>query len=189
MIKTDSSPKEQMSDEDLTLLAKNGDTDAFTELVARYLPVISYKAYGYKGDCEDLKQEGLISLIIAVRRFDVSRQVSFKTFASHCISNRISTAVKAIKNNKICIDDSIEYCADNIALSDKTDPVSLVISRENMVELNSRMSSLLSIFEQAALKLYLSGHTYHEMALVLNSSTKAVDNALQRVRRKLRSVV
>ena len=137
----------------------------------------------------------MIALLKAVRNYRSDLEGSFKTFAVVCINNKLISAIAAHMRDKnapmrgyLSLSDSDvseEQLADS---SVRSDPEFLVIQNEEADARNRRIETLLSIFERQVLKLYLSSYSYDEMATNLGSSTKAVDNALQRVRRKLRTV-
>lgn len=179
-------------DEKLATLAKEGDTDALTELICRYLPQIRLKAGSYHtslADRDDLIQEGLIGLLNAVRNYDSSKETLFRTFADVCIQNKMLTELEKRHNNKQ------QALQDYLPLEDlntssqapvEEDPFHIVAQQEEHQLLKAKAKTLLSDLEQETLSLYLSGHSYEEMASILHLTTKAVDNALQRVRRKLR---
>lgn len=191
-----------MTDEQLVALAQQSDAQAVSELIVRYIPLVRFKASGYIGpgyEPEDLAQEGFIGLLGAIRTFDSTRDSLFRTYATVCITNRMNSAVKgaggekhkALQNYLPLSEMNEQDCRrsgelDRVRISD---PENLVIMQEDLDERRSRMRDLLSIFEQETLKLYLSGHSYYEIAQLLQCATKAVDNALQRVRRKLRSII
>ena len=183
-------------DNRLTALAKNGDDRAMSELVSAYLPLIQYRASRYYGsglEQDDLVQEGFIGLLSAVRAYDSNRESNFYAFANLCIHRKILNAVQAalsprnhpLKNYMPLDDEALAQLADR----DGHGPEEALIASESGRLLWERINTLLSATEKEALGLYLSGHSYKEVAVLLGSSSKAVDNALQRVRRKLRSVL
>lgn len=185
------------SDETLALSAKNGDGDALTALIQRYAPLVRLRVRVYaKGalDADDLFQEGMIALLKAVRNYRDEEIGSFKTFAVVCINNKLISAFAAHMRDKNApmrgylslSEESVseEQLADSPS---RSDPALLLITGEETDARNRRIETLLSEFEQQVLRFYLNSFSYDEMAARLGSSTKAVDNALQRVRRKLRS--
>lgn len=186
------------SDETLALLAKDGSDEALTTLIQRYVPLVLLRARAYaKGDldADDLFQEGMIALLKAVRNFREEIPSSFKTFAVVCVNNKLISAVTAHMRDKnapmrgyISLSESDVSEEQLAAFSPVNDPELLVIQNEEAIARNRHIENLLSIFERQVLKLYLSSYSYGEMSKKLGSSTKAVDNALQRVRRKLRCV-
>ena len=181
------------SDEQLILEVRNGDTDSLAQLIVRFLPDIRAKAsrYTLAGlEQEDLVQEGLIGLLRAVKSYDSSRSASFATFASRCILFRMLGTVhlflaqKHLPLNNYLPIDSAQVLAE---LSDRNgDPLEAYLKQEEQQLRRQKIKTLLSGLEQETLTLYLNGLSYEEMAQQLGCSTKAVDNALQRVRRKLR---
>lgn len=181
-----------LTDEALVLAARAGDDSAVTELVARYLPMIRRRASRYflpGMEGEDVIQEGLIGLLKAIRLYD-KRQSSFPAFVSVCVSSTMATAAKAAlsqKSRPLSDYSSLEEL-ETIRQEQTISPEEEIIIAEQMEELGGKIHTLLSSFEQQALTLYLSGHSYLEISQLLRTTSKAVDNALQRVRRKLRSV-
>lgn len=181
-----------LTDEALVHAARAGDDAAVTELVARYLPMIRRRASRYflpGMEGEDVVQEGLIGLLKAVRFYDAG-QSSFASFASVCVSSTLATAAKAALSQKSrpLSDYSSLDELDGAQKEQTVGPEEEIIIAEQVEELGGKIHTLLSDFEQQALTLYLSGHSYQEISQLLRTTSKAVDNALQRVRRKLRSV-
>jgi len=178
----------RMTDEGLVLLAQEGDDSALNLLVSRMLPVAFSCASGY-GDYvvsrEDLAQEGMFGLLSAVRTYSVDRNASFKTYAGVCIRNRIASAVRS----SVCGNDS-----GNISLGDEevadfgSNPEEMIIAGETRQSLSEFISRELSDFEKSVIKLYLAGNSYKEISCILLSHPKAVDNALQRIRRKFKKL-
>ncbi len=180
-------------DEVLVSASCKGDTDSITELIRRYMPRIRFKAAEYgiaQSDRDDLIQEGLIGLLNAIRSYDVSQNASFRTYCNICIRNKMLVELEKRKSDKyqalqnyLLLEDLEQ--SDGVANEEK-DPFRIVALKEERELLMEKARSLLSNLEQETLSLYLSGHSYKEMAEELNLSVKAVDNALQRIRRKLR---
>ena len=176
------------SDEQLVLSARSGDTDALAQLIVRFLPDIQAKAGCYK--LAGLEPEDLIGLLRAVKSYDSTRKASFATFASRCILFRMLGTIRLFLeqkhlplNNYLPLD-SAQALAE---LSDRNgDPLEAYLKQEEEQLRRQKSKTLLSGLEQETLTLYLNGLSYEEMAQQLGCSTKAVDNALQRVRRKLR---
>ena len=187
-----------VADETLAQRAKNGDDEALADLIERYTPLVCMRARAYaRGvmDVDDVYQEGMIALLKAVRNYREDTAGSFRTFAAVCVNNKMLSAVTAHMRDKNAPMRSYlslsgrEIPEDLLAaVSPETDPEKLVIASEESAARNRRIESLLSPFERQVLRLYLSSYSYEEMSRQLGSSTKAVDNALQRVRRKLRNV-
>ena len=184
------------SDEQLVVRAKDGDDEALTALIQRYAPFVRMRAgaYGVKElDADDLYQEGMIALLTAVRNYCAGLNSSFRTFASVCINNKLNSALRAHMREKNApmrgyLSLSEPEVPEEALTAHTLDPEQLVIQSEETDARNRRIETLLSLFERQVLKLYLSSYSYEEMSKQLGSSTKAVDNALQRVRRKLRTV-
>ncbi|NDO39327.1 sigma-70 family RNA polymerase sigma factor [Anaerotruncus colihominis] len=187
-----------VTDETLAQRAKNGDDEALADLIERYTPLVCMRARAYaRGvmDVDDVYQEGMIALLKAVRNYREDTAGSFRTFAAVCVNNKMLSAVTAHMRDKNAPMRSYlslsgrEIPEDLLAaVSPETDPEKLVIASEESAARNRRIETLLSPFERQVLRLYLSSYSYEEMSRQLGSSTKAVDNALQRVRRKLRNV-
>ena len=187
-----------VADETLAQRAKNGDDEALADLIERYTPLVCMRARAYaRGvmDVDDVYQEGMIALLKAVRNYRQDTAGSFRTFAAVCVNNKMLSAVTAHMRDKNAPMRSYlslsgrEIPEDLLAaVSPETDPEKLVIASEESAARNRRIENLLSPFERQVLSLYLSSYSYEEMSRQLGSSTKAVDNALQRVRRKLRNV-
>jgi RNA polymerase sporulation-specific sigma factor len=190
---------ENRSDTELQKLAASGDSAAEEQLAARYSRLVRICARPYflaGGDSEDLTQEGMLGLLSAIRQYDESLGASFKTFAEHCIRNRILSAIKMASRQKhLPLNDgvSLEYI-----LSDESQPHAAVfaealtrnpeeqvLARESEKEFYSIFLRCLSGFESQILYLYLEGLSYSEISEKTNRSVKSIDNAVQRIRRKL----
>ncbi|MBR5486333.1 MAG: sigma-70 family RNA polymerase sigma factor [Oscillospiraceae bacterium] len=180
----------KQSTAELLQKAKQGDTHSFTALVNSYISSVRAIAHAYRfPEKEDLVQEGLIGFIKAVRTFDPNKQVPFKSYVNLCVSSQINSYLKKCRTQKRKADMECLPLDMLDSLDGFSDPSAedIYINMESSKNLNEQIESLLSGFEQEALKLYLSGHTYSEMAIILNVAPKAVDNALQRIRRKLKT--
>jgi len=178
------------TDEALALAARGGDEAAFNQLMLRTLPMIRRKAgfYHLPGmDVEDMVQEGLLGLLKAIRLYDPAMS-GFATFASLCVTSQMATAAKAAlsaKSRPLMDYTSLDH--PDAALPEQTaGPEERAILAEQAGDLQRRMAQRLSEFEQRILQLYLSGLSYQEIAHLQHTTAKAVDNALQRARRKLR---
>jgi len=197
-------PKVRVEVEDayLLALAKQGSSDAYDRLVRRYRGFVRMKASSYflaGGDSDDLVQEGLIGLFKAIRDFRFDRESSFRNFAELCITRQIITAVKtATRNKHIPLNQYISFSSspgggdeadatldEMIAGSPVNDPVNQVISSEELRSLVHCITTSLSDLESGVLSLYLDGRSYEEIGGRLGCESKTVDNALQRVKRKL----
>ena len=192
----------QLDESYLLALAKQGSHDAYDQLVRRYYSFVRLKASSYfliGGDSEDLIQEGLVGLYKAIRDFRTDRESSFRNFAELCITRQIITAVKTATRNKhtplngyVSFSSSPAGAAEGEATLDEVlpgapvhDPVNQVISSEELRSLVSCLSTVLSELESRVLSLYLDGHSYTAVGEVLGCDCKTVDNALQRVKRKV----
>ena len=196
-----------LSDEDLVNKAQLGDTFAEQTLTERYMGFVRLKARPYflvGADKSDLVQEGSIGLLGAIRDFDASKQVSFIAFAEVCIKNHMKSAMEGSNrekhkplNNYISIykpvgddADSGTTLGDNIPESpDATDPETVMINREDINYLIKGIQSRLSDLERNVLIYYLDGKSYEEISKLLDRSQKSVDNALQRIKKKLRKLI
>jgi RNA polymerase sporulation-specific sigma factor len=200
-------PQSQLKVDDgfLIALAKQGDHDAYDRLVRRYYGFVRLKASSYflaGGDSDDLIQEGLVGLYKSIRDYRTDRESSFRNFAELCITRQIITAVKTATRNKHtplnqCVSfssspagssgDSEPTLDEMLPGSTVHDPVNQVISSEELQALVACISTSLSELESRVLTLYLDGHSYEEVGRRLECDCKTVDNALQRVKRKVGS--
>ncbi len=158
-----------------------------TEMVVKYLPLVKSIAGKYRGrvEYEDLVQEGLIGLLSAIRNYSPQKGASFSTFAYLCVSRRILTA---LKSQALSVQQPFAPLTEEDPVPGE-DPISRLIEQQDFHERYRRFEAILSGFEKDTLRLYLGGYSYEEMSLQLQSTVKSVDNALQRIRRKLRLVV
>jgi len=197
--------KTQRELEDLQLImrARNGDSSALDFLIRRYTGFVRLKASSYflaGGDSDDLIQEGLIGLYKAVRDFRADKETSFRSFAELCVTRQIITAIKtatrfkhAPLNTYVSFShtpagqDSDSDCTLGDALPGPSvdEPSTCVISTQELQSLVFALGTGLSNLESDALRLYLEGSSYEEMAEELGCDTKTIDNALQRVKRKV----
>lgn len=189
----------KIDDNDLQKLAVKGDSMAEEALVERYMRLVRMCArplFLAGGDSEDLIQEGMFGLISAIRQYNSAQNTSFKTFAEHCIKNRLLTAVRSASSTKhiplnagVSLDTllSDESQTPPLAYADmfQTSPEEQVLARENKMELQQSFKRCLSPMERNVLRLYLDGLSYQEIAEQTGKPIKAVDNAIQRIRRKL----
>ena len=186
----------------LVALAKQGSPVAYDRIMRRYYGFVRLKASSYflaGGDSDDLVQEGLVGLYKAVRDFRSDRESSFRNFAELCITRQIITAVKTATRNKhtplnqyVSFSTSPASSTDGEPTLDEIlpgptahDPVNQVISSEELRSLVACLSTVLSDLESRVLALYLDGHSYEAVGDRLGCYTKTVDNALQRVKRKV----
>ncbi len=193
----------ELADLQLVVRARNGDQAALDGLIRRYTGFVRLKASSYflaGGDAEDLIQEGLIGLYKAVRDFRHDKETSFRSFAELCVTRQIITAIKtatrfkhsplntyvSFSNTPAGQDsDSDVTLGDALPGPSVDDPSICVISTEELQSLVFSLGTGLSKLEADALKLYLEGSSYEEMAEELGCDTKTIDNALQRVKRKV----
>jgi RNA polymerase sporulation-specific sigma factor len=197
-----SEPQAELDDAYLVALAKRGGADAYDRIIRRYRGFVRLKASSYfllGGDSEDLIQEGLVGLYKAIRDFRSDRESSFRNFAELCITRQIITAVKTASRNKhaplnqyvsfaqspAAAGESDATLEDVLAGPGSEDPSERVIASEELRALVSCLSSVLSELESRVLSLYLDGYSYETIGERLECDTKTVDNALQRVKRKV----
>lgn len=192
---------EMRSDEDIVLEAKGGDIIALEFLINKYKNFVKAKARSYfliGADREDIIQEGMIGLYKAIRDFRGDKLSSFRAFAELCITRQIITAIKTATRQKhiplnsyvslnkpIYDEDSDRTLLDILAGTKITDPEELMINREEYNDIEFKMNEILSELEWKVLTLYLEGKSYQEIAVDLKRHVKSIDNALQRVKRKL----
>ena len=193
-----SGESQPLSDEALCDLASAGDREAEETLVTRYNRLVRTCARPFflvGGDSEDLTQEGMVALIKAVREFDGSKEASFRTFAEICIRNRLYSVLRAaarekhqVLNQSISLDtpyfDSNSYTSGTNHLEQRN-PEDFLIDREHTAALLSGVRKQLSEFEAKILGYYLDGLSCREIAQTVGKPPKSVDNAVQRIRRKV----
>ena len=185
---------DSFSDEYLQHLASDGDREAEEALSVRYIPFIrkiSRTCFIFGGDIEDIIQEGTFGLISAIRQYSSKSNYSFRSFAAVCIKNRIISAIKSAASNKHHpLNDGIpldEIDVDSFSEYFRRSVEEIVIEKENQDRFIETVSDSLTIYEQNVLKLYLDGLSYAEISASLKKDIKSIDNAVQRIRRKLRS--
>lgn len=191
----------ELEDSALQKLAADGDSYAEEELVSRYMRLVRICArplFLAGGESEDLIQEGMFGLLSAVRQYNNEHNASFKTFAEWCIRNRLRSAVKSASslkhdplNNRVPLESilSDESQTQAVACAElfQKSPEEQVLARENKKyteQLYLSLVSMLSKYEKAVLTYYLEGLSYKEIAKLTGKGDKAVDNAIQRIRRK-----
>jgi RNA polymerase sporulation-specific sigma factor len=189
-------------DERLVAAARNGDDRALAALLDKYRGFARAKAHSYflvGADREDIIQEGMIGLYKAVRDFNPELQTSFRAFAELCVTRQVITAIKTATRQKhgplnnyvsfsrpVLADDDGERClGDLLPTTAICDPADLVISAERIRALQEHFDTVLSDLEAEVLRLYVDGKSYQEIAEVLERHVKSIDNALQRIKRKL----
>jgi RNA polymerase sporulation-specific sigma factor len=188
-----------MSDEELQALAAQRQTAAEEALAERYSRLVRACARPYflhGGDSEDLIQEGMLGLLSAMREYSADKGASFKTYAEICIRNRIQTAIRTAARKKheplnagVSLDEILSDESQTLGSQlIQRSPEEQVLARETEKEFISAYSRRLSKLEARVLNLYLDGLSYQEMAAELGRDIKAVDNAVQRIRKKLASL-
>ncbi|MGL5576632.1 MAG: RNA polymerase sporulation sigma factor SigH [Sarcina sp.] len=191
----------EKTDEEIALAAKEGNDVAQEYIIAKYEHFIKAKAKSYfliGADKEDIYQEGMIGLYKAIRDFKQEKVGAFKSFAELCITRQIITAIKTATRQKhiplntyvslnkpIYEEDSERTLLDVIDGVKITDPETLLIGKEEVADIEEQIRKVLSGLEMEVLNSYLDGKSYQEIALDLDREAKSIDNALQRVKRKL----
>ena len=191
-----------ISDDDLVKLFRDGEVQALNLLLERYRRFARAKARGYflvGADFDDIEQEGMIGLFKAVRDFRPDRQASFRAFAELCITRQIITAIKTATRQKHqplnryvslsglrVVDDPSEWWVEELLDDHQVpDPADEIVSLETMAAMRASMAEMLSTLEVDVLRLYLEGRSYQEIGVLLGRHVKSIDNALQRIKRKL----
>lgn len=172
-----------LSDEELAVASSEND-EACSALISRYLPSVRRLARMYTksaADRDDLVSEGILGLLSAVKTFSAGRGASFSTYAGTCMNNRMLSSLK--KSARIR---SREEALEDISVPEGSSPEKIVLDREFLGEIFSEISENLSELERSVIGLYLSGASYADITRSLGIDRKAVDNALSRVRRRLR---
>lgn len=192
---------EDLADEQVAGLSAEGDKDAAEYLLAKYKNLVRARAKQYfmaGADRDDIMQEGMIGLFKAIRDFDPTKQASFRGFAEICIRRQIITAVKTASRRKhtplnsyislsmpVYEDESERTLVDMLAERESVDPEEMFLRREKAEAMEAEINQKLSGLEQTVLSLYLGGMNYQEIAVELGRTPKSIDNALQRIKRKL----
>lgn len=192
---------DNLPDEQIVALARDGDLSAQELLIRQYKSFVRLKAKSYfliGADKEDIIQEGMIGLFKAIRDFRSEKSPSFKAFAELCITRQMISAVKAATRMKhmplnSCVsldqpiydEDSDQTLMDIVSSDYKSDPEQLWISHETVSTIESKMREVLSDFELKVLGAHMDGRNYHEIAKDLDRHSKSIDNAIQRIKRKL----
>ena len=198
---------EELSDIELIMRSRDGDGEVADYLMEKYKDLVRSKArsmFILGADNDDLIQEGMIGLFKAVRDYDAGRDASFYTFAELCISRQIYTAVQASRrqkhiplNNYISLygnvsDDELDddkYLIDSLSPSGSLSPEEMIIDRENVEGLEQKIEESLSSFEKQVLDLYVTGMSYVQIARVLGKDEKSTDNALSRLKSKIKKIL
>ena len=191
---------DQLSDEEIVALAQSNDDEALTYLLDKYKNFVRSKARSYfliGADHEDIVQEGMIGLFKAIRDFKPTRLSSFRAFAELCVKRQIITAIKTatrqkhfplnsyVSLNKPLYDEESDRTLLDVIEGQVTNPEDLFISQEELEHIQNEIDTTLSPFEQQVLAAFLNGKSYQEIAEMLDRHVKSIDNALQRVKRKL----
>lgn len=192
---------DNLTDEEIVAYARTGDDQAQEYLIYKYRNFVRVKARSYfliGADREDIIQEGMIGLYKAIRDFRADKLSSFRAFAELCITRQIITAIKTATRQKhiplnsyislnkpIYDEDSDRTLMDVLSGTKLSDPEELVISQEDFNHIEGKIGELLSDLEWEVLTSYLQGKSYQEIAVDLDRHVKSIDNALQRVKRKL----
>ncbi|MCE9655471.1 MAG: RNA polymerase sporulation sigma factor SigH [Clostridium celatum] len=192
---------ESKAEEEVVIEAKNGSVRAQEYVISKYESFVKAKSKSYfliGADKEDIYQEGMIGLYKAIRDFNYEKSTTFKAFAELCITRQIITAIKTATRQKhiplntyislnkpVSEDDSERTLLDIISSMKITDPEELIISKEKKKYIEGEISKVLSDLEKEVLQSYLDGKSYQEIACDLDRHAKSIDNALQRVKRKL----
>ena len=198
----------QASDEEIILMYRDGEEDAAGFLMNKYKNLVRKKAgsmYILGADKEDLIQEGMIGLFKAVRDYDMGRDVNFYTFADLCVSRQMYTAVQASNRQKhLPLNTYISIYSQNMSMEEGTEeydlintlttpkeanPEELVIEQENMEQMEHAILRELSELEKQVFELHLTGMNYTEIAKVLGRDEKSTDNALQRMKAKIKKII
>lgn len=187
-----------MTDEQLALLAQQGNSNAELELFNKYRSLINKCSRGYfliGGDIEDLVQEGMIGLYKAIKNYSADKAATFSTFASLCIRRQIQSAVRnaSAKKNKalssaVPIMDEDSDDTGVYLIADGESPDSILIHRQTSQAMFEELKKLLSPLEYDVLKYYLSGLSYQQIASKTKQTKKSIDNALSRIKKKLAAI-
>ena len=191
---------QSMTDEEIVVLAQKNDGQALAYLLNKYKNFVRSKARSYfliGADHEDIVQEGMIGLYKAIRDFQPDRLASFRSFAELCVKRQIITAIKAatrqkhvplnsyVSLNKPLYDEESDRTLLDVIEGRVTNPEDLYISQEELSRIQGQISEVLSDLERQVLDAFMDGKSYQEIAELLGRHVKSIDNALQRVKRKL----
>lgn len=174
-----------LSNEELVTLCRKNDRAALYELIVRFAPSIRKRAESFAGGAhDDLAQEGFLALLISVRSYSEERGASFSTYANLCVRNRMINVFKSSGTDH-------DELPDDPDIPDETaaDPENTVVEQAALDELYGKISAALSKHEFSVFRLYIAGKSYQDIAEALGVSEKSVDNAVQRMKRKLRDVL
>ncbi|WP_100486464.1 RNA polymerase sporulation sigma factor SigH [Sporolactobacillus pectinivorans] len=200
-VRTDAAVFRSLDDENILEVVHGGNGDALEYLISKYKNFVRAKAKAYflvGADREDIIQEGMIGLFKAIRDYQGDKPASFKAFAELCITRQMITAVKTATRQKhiplnsyvsldrpIYDEESERTLLDVVGETHSSNPEQLLISREEYDDIEEKLSKVLSDLERKVLNQYLDGRSYQEISADLKRHVKSIDNALQRVKRKL----
>ena len=189
-----------MNDDDIVVLAQQGDGEALEYLLDKYKNFVRGRARSYflvGADHEDIVQEGMIGLYKSIRDFKPDKQSSFRAFAELCVKRQIITAIKTatrqkhvplnsyVSLNKPLYGEESDRTLLDVIEGRVTNPEDLYISQEDLSRIQTQISEVLSDLERQVLEAFMDGKSYQEIAELLGRHVKSIDNALQRVKRKL----
>lgn len=190
-----------LADDDLVALAREGDKSALEVLLERYVSYARVKAKTYflvGADREDIIQEGMLGLYKAVRDYDASKTISFSSFAELCITRQVISAIKGATRRKhvplnsyvslhghVGDEEGERQVIEFVSAVRVMDPLDEVVASEQLAQVRSFLAEILSDLEVEVLRLYLEGRSYEDIAERLERRSKSIDNALQRIKRKL----
>ncbi|WP_343751396.1 RNA polymerase sporulation sigma factor SigH [Lentibacillus halophilus] len=205
LIETDTKNLEKLDDNKIIHLIHCGNSQALDFLIHKYAHFVRAKARTYfiiGADKEDIIQEGMIGLYKAIRDFDGERLSSFKAFAELCVTRQIITAIKTATRQKhtplnsyvsldkpIYDEESDRALIDVISGTKTVDPQEILVNKDDFFDMEEKLSELLSTLEKEVLRLYLDGCTYQEISVTLRRHVKSIDNAVQRIKRKLEQLI
>lgn len=182
--------QKKLSDEEMALLAAGGDDEAMAHLISAVTPIAKAKASNFakaRISNEDLMQEGMLGFLDAVKSFDRSKGVPFRAFAETCINNRIVSAVRMNYNSKnAALSNAVSFEAETQDIASGGDPADIISDKFETEYLAGLLSSGLSDFEKKVIDLRLQNKSYAQIAQELCRSEKAIDNAIQRIKSKMR---
>ena len=191
----------KLTDNELVNLAQSGDDFAMETVIGKYKDFVKNKSRAYfliGADRDDIIQEGMLGLFKAVRDFKGDKQASFRSFAELCVTRQMITAVKTATrqkhtplNNYVSLnkpvyeDETEKTLIDLLSARYNSDPEMILIDSENYGDTNEKIQNMLSAFENEVLKMYINGQSYQEIARIMEKEPKSIDNALQRIKKKV----
>ena len=193
---------ETYTDEIIITLIKEGNQDATEYLLKKYSPLVKKSIrtlYLIGADTEDLSQEGMIGLFKAIQNYETNSSASFYTFAKTCIDHQIYSAIKASNRKKHSpLNSYISFYSrtnkedseliNNLEAGNDSNPEHIILDKENTLRMEKLLEERLSKLEKKVLPLYLNGQSYSDIALALNKPVKSIDNAIQRIREKVKKL-